>query len=75
MKTRPLRRLAFNVEAEDILVAIARAKEILADALERVGLGRDIDVIEVEAEEEEFDESQLDGLREQLAALRDDEDE
>lgn len=63
----------FNVEAEDILAAIARAKEILADALERVGLGRDMDVIEVEAEE--FDESQLDELREQLAALGEDEDE
>lgn len=65
----------FNVEVEDIVAAIARAKVILADALERVGLGRDIDVIEVEAEEEEFDESPLDELREQLAALRNEKDE
>ncbi|HEY8342499.1 MAG TPA: hypothetical protein VIK75_05800 [Calditerricola sp.] len=63
----------FNVEAEDIEAAIARAKEILADALEHVGLGRDMDLIEVEAEE--FDESQLDELRAQLAALGEDEED
>lgn len=57
----------FNVNAGDAEAAIREAKAILADALERVGLPRDIDLIEVEVQE--FNEEELERLRAELVEL------
>lgn len=52
----PTAHARFNVYAETAEEALARAKEVFADALDKIGLGRDMDLFEVEIEEEQEQE-------------------
>lgn len=63
----------FNVHADTAEAALTRAREILADATDRVGLGRHLDLIEVEIEE--FHEEELQELLAQFRALAEDDEE